>query len=57
MKNLENYSVQELNAVEVVSIDGGLFIGVFRTIGRIIAALDRLERFGEGWASVDCECE
>jgi len=55
MKNLENYGVQELNAREVVSVEGGLKIPVKKIVkfGRwfmeVTGIYDAIEDFQAGW--------
>lgn len=52
MKNLENYGVLEMDAMEIRKIDGGFLLDAFSyAIG---FAISSGESFLEGWNSVSC---
>jgi len=61
MRNLKNYGVQKLNALEVVTIDGGLLLFPWKKawdlLSKAATALeigDAIDEFVEGWNSVEC---
>ncbi len=69
MKNLSKFGVQELDAVELVYIDGGRRIpwSKLRELGKkawkylektavVIQVGEAIDEFKKGWDSVDCGC-
>jgi len=57
--DLKKFGVQELNAKEMVDLNGGRKIP-WKAIGDFFTLLgiyDAIEEFKEGWNSVDCGCK
>ena len=64
MKNLENHGVQELNAMEITEVDGGLLLFPWKKAWDILSKAataleigDAIDEFVDGWNSVECGCE
>jgi hypothetical protein len=59
--NLEKLNLVELNAQEIVEVEGG---GKIKTIKKIaekvwnwLGVADAIDEFAAGWNSVDCGCK
>lgn len=64
--NLEKLNLESLNTEELASIDGGRRLpkidwkkvgDTLEKIGTYIGIADAIDRFSDGWNSVDCDCK
>lgn len=50
MNNLSNFGVQELNAIDIIEVNGGGRIKTIRRILEVLGVVDALQEFAEGFA-------
>ena len=56
MKNLQSFGVQELNANDMKTVNGGGWISRLKKVAEWIGVFDAIDDFAEGWNSVEPAC-